>query len=196
MPRKVARQRNYDIPFVGSGLAPVTLGPRERAEVTRILRRSPSPEFMRAYSFMLANYIAHRSAVTNSSPAAVQKRIGAVVRATKTLQKSLRSLSLTERMLIGRLELQRFFRKERCTTLDELYRAIADFLPVMEDALARVATEEKRGRMPAFAERALASGLCQILYEELGAIPKPTKKVKWQSTAKKQKQMKKEKEKN
>jgi hypothetical protein len=173
--RKVARQRSYDIPFVGFGIAPVTLGTRARAAMLTALGRRPSEEFVAAYCYFLASFEAHNKAVVNSSSAAIQRRIGAVISSARALQESLRKLELTDKMLFGKMTRKRFFRSEKYTELNELYERLELFFPVIEDALGVVAMEKKQGRMPAFAERALAQNICRILFEETGDMPTPKK---------------------
>ncbi len=160
MPRKVARQRTYVIPFVGAGLRIQPLDVTKNAAVARALGRSPSKEFMSAYISMLEDYVAYRAAVTSSRAGAVQSRIEAVVNSATALKKSLGKLELTDRMLFG-----------RGAELDALAENIAHFLPMIEESLIKIRKEKKQGRMPAFAERGLASGLCQILHEETGVTP-------------------------
>jgi hypothetical protein len=171
LPRKVARQRSYDISFVGVGIEPAALGKREIDRVARILRRRPSQEFEAAYCHILAVYDAHRKSVSNSNAAAVQRRIRAVVDSAKTLRKSLSKLELTDKMLFGRFADKRFLRKLRYTGLNELSEKLEHFLPVIEEALGIIAKEPKQGRMPAVAAHALAKDLCQILFEETGEVP-------------------------
>jgi hypothetical protein len=108
LPRKVPRQRKYEIPFVGVGIEPMALGKREIDAVARILRRQPSQEFKAVYCHILAVYDAYRKSVSNSNAAAVQRRIGAVVDSAKTLQKSLSKLELTDTTLINRFATQRY----------------------------------------------------------------------------------------
>ena len=67
MPRRVARRRNYDVAFVGTGIKPVTPELRDRDAVRRILGRPPSQEFMDAYDVSVADYIAHRAAISWSA---------------------------------------------------------------------------------------------------------------------------------
>ena len=179
MPRKVAKGRTYDVPFVGIGITPARLSRKQTDEVARILGRDPSPEFMHAYCYKLAVYDAHHKAVTSSTPAAVQKRIGAVVDHAKALQNSLKKLTLTDKMIFGRFADRRFLREQRYAGIGELAETIVHFLPVMEDALTLVTNETKQGRPPAFAEHELASSLCQILFEELGTAPVLTKNGKF-----------------
>ena len=171
LPRKVARQRSYDISFVGVGIEPAALGKREIDRVARILRRRPSGEFEAAYCHILAVYDAHRKSVSNSNAAAVQRRIGAVVDSAKTLQKSLSKLELTDKTFINRFVTRRFLLELKYTGLNELAEKLDHFVPVIEEAIGIVTKESKQGRMPALAERALAKNLCQILFEETGEMP-------------------------
>jgi hypothetical protein len=171
LPRKVARQRGYDVPFVGIGIKPVALGRRETAAVGKALGRSPSREFMAAYCQMLAAYDAHRKAVISSTPAAVQRRIEDVANSARTLQESLRRLTLTDETLFNGAATGRFLRKVRSTGLGELSAKLEHFLPVIEEALGIIKKEPKQGRMSLFADHALAKGLCQILFEETGETP-------------------------
>jgi hypothetical protein len=171
LPRKVARQREYEIPFVGVGIEPMALGKREIDAVARILRRQPSQEFKAAYCHILAVYDAHRKSVSSSNAAAVLRRIRAVVDSAKTLQKSLSKLELTDKTLINRFATQRFLRELKYTGLNELAEKLEHFLPVIEEALGIVAKEPKQGRMPAFAAHALANDVRQIVFEETGKMP-------------------------
>lgn len=175
MPRRVVRQRNYDVPFVGTGIKPVTPELRDRDAVRRILGRPPSQKFMDAYDIEVANYIAHRAAVSRSAPAAVQRRMEAVENGARTLQESLNNLELTDKMLFSQFATKHFLSRQRYTGLDLLSEDISYFLPVIEEAIATVKKEPKRGRMPAYAERALAQSLWQILYEETNAAPTTTR---------------------
>jgi len=171
LPRKVARQKGYDVPFVGTGSATVALGMKETAAIRTALRRAPSQQFMLALSRLLSNYADHREAVTRSTPAAVWRRIKAVVDSTKTFQKTLSDLELTDIVHIDKFYTDRFLRGERRVGLNELAERLEFFLLMAEEALGAIAKEQKQGRMPAFAERALAKGLCQILFEETGEMP-------------------------
>jgi hypothetical protein len=171
LPRKVARQRSYDIPFVGVGIKPVALGKRDIDRVARILGRQPSQEFKAAYCYILAVYDAYRKSVSNSNAAAVQRRIGAVVASARTLQKSLSKLELTDKTLINRFVTRRFLLELKYTGLNELAEKLDHFVPVIEEAIGIVTKESKQGRMPALAEQALAKDLCQILFEETRTTP-------------------------
>jgi hypothetical protein len=57
------------------------------------------------------------------------------------------------------------------TGAEEFEERLGQFIAVFEQARKVVAKELKQGRMPAFAERALAQALCQILFEETGVVP-------------------------
>jgi hypothetical protein len=171
MARKVARQRAYDIPFIGAGITPVRLSRKQSDALARILGRRPSREFMGAYCYLLATYVAYRASVSRSTVAAVHARIERVINAAKTLQNSLNDLELTDRMLFNRVATKYFLRDQPRTHLNELSGGIAYFLPVIEEAQAIIKKEETRGRMPAYAERALARSLCSILFEETGVKP-------------------------
>ena len=171
MPRRVASRRNYDVAFVGTGIKLVTPELRDRDAIRRILGRPPSQEFMDAYDIIVADYIAHRATVSRSGPAAVQRRMEAVENGAKALYKHLNSLELTDKLLFGRSATKRVLSGQRYTELDLLSEALWYFLPVIEEAVANVKKEPKRGRMPAYAERGLARSLCQILYEETKVAP-------------------------
>jgi hypothetical protein len=175
VPRRVARQRNYDVSFVGNGIKSVTPEVRDRDAISRILGRPPSHEFMDAYNTIVTAYIAHRAAVSRSTPAAVQRRMEAVENGAKILQESLNNLELTDKMLFGQSATKRFLSGQRYTELDVLSEAISYFLPVIEEAVSNVKKEPKRGRMPAYAERGLAHSLGQILCEETNVAPTTTR---------------------
>jgi hypothetical protein len=170
VPSQVARPRKYDIPFVGDAIKPVPLDGREKDEIRRTLKRRPSDEFLSAYGTILAYYIAHRATVARSAPAAVQTRLSAVLRGAKALQKDLNDLELVDKMVLSRFATRRFLNNERYV-LGTLAGVLLDFLPEIEEAVAVFNRGEKRGRPPAYAERALASDLCRILYNETGQPP-------------------------
>jgi hypothetical protein len=170
MPRKVARQRGYDTVYVGSNDLRPNLTAREIADVARAIGTQPGAEFLKAYRLILSTYAEYANAVSNSTPAAVQRRCSAVAGSTKALQKALQELQDTDRYLFLDLWTGRSRKGEKYTGLNEMEGTLSRFLPVVMDVLARIDSEPKRGRMPAYAERALARDLAQILFEETGVM--------------------------
>lgn len=126
---------------------------------------------MDAYDTMVADYIAHRAAVSRSAPAAIQRRMEAVKNGAKILQESLSNLELTDKMLFGGSATKRLLSGQRYTELGVLSEAVWYFLPVIEEAISNIKKEPKQGRMPAYAERGLAQSLGHILYEETKVAP-------------------------
>lgn len=173
MPRHVPRERSYDVPFVGAGLATIELKPRQLDAIRRALRNEPSKEFLRAFGVTLSNYEGHRKAVRDSTPAAVQARIKAVVDAAHKLHRALAKLTLTDDLIFSSIWTRRFLQKQEPLPLSphRFEAELPHFLTLATGALQRIEGERKSGAMPAFAQRGLACGVCQILFEETGKLP-------------------------
>jgi hypothetical protein len=171
MKRKVAQQREYDIPFVGINVKTITLNTRQRDTLARLFNGQPSRAFVIAYCYMVGLYVEHKAAVISSTAAAVQKRLEAVADNAKSLQKSLKQLNLTDHTLYDSSMRRGAYRGDPYTTLNQLSYTISHVLPAIKASVARLEKSPKRGRMPAFAEQALAKGLCQLLFEETNVVP-------------------------
>jgi len=171
MPRKITRTRKYDVwGPLGQGVVP-SLPAAARDQIARILGALPSDEFIRAYRDSLGVYTGLAASVTASTPAAVQKRLGAVSSNALALQGALRNLNDTDRMLIARFETMRISLGRRYIGVKRLQENLAEFVPLIKESLEVVSAEPKQGRMPAFAGRSLASSLAEILNDETGRMP-------------------------
>lgn len=166
MPRHVRRTPNYDVSFSGIGIKPVNLTKVSINSIARILDQNPSDTFLTEYAEMVAIYVQYKGAVSKSSPAAVLRRLDAVRRNAQGLQASIAALELTDAMLFGRFAAQRLLRKQNYAELEYLAGVLSAFLPVIKSAVEAISREPRQGRMPAFAEEALAQRLHDILASE------------------------------
>lgn len=78
MPRKIRRNRAYEVVFVGTDFDKPSLGTRDIVSLARILGAAPSTGFVAAYQYILGGFISHAKSVRAATPARVQSRLSAV----------------------------------------------------------------------------------------------------------------------
>lgn len=171
MSRRVPRTRAYDVVFVGKNDHPVDLTTSEIARIGSIVGHHPSSEFVEAYRYLIGSYAGHRLVVANSTAPALRKRFEAVIDASRVLHRRLSSLTPTDLSLYSRYTRLSARRGKETLGIDEYLSMVSQMAPNLHEAIKVLDQEPRRGRMPSFAEQALAKSVAQILFEETKVVP-------------------------
>lgn len=163
MARHIRRELNYDVPFGGVAFKPVTLGATTINALARILGHQPSSKFLNEFAEAVGIYAAYRRVVAVSGPTTIFRRLNKARGHAEALKESLAALELTDSMWFGRFATRRLLRGHEYAELDHVAGVLSAFLPVITSAAEAMSDEAKQGRMPAFAEEALARALRDIL---------------------------------
>lgn len=166
----------YDVSYVG-GVWPDSfeLTQRELADLKKAFQRQPSNIIRRAYALGLFSYVVTTREYAMVTPAKVRARLKIVLRCGESLRKAMDDLETTDRTYIGSFFTRRFLKDLPCFSQNRLLSALNLFLADVGNALKELDAMQRRGAMPAFAERGLARTIALGLYLENNKFPPLTR---------------------
>lgn len=177
----------YDVVRIRrNSIAPYTLSRAVRSELTRAFGSTPSDTFIGDVEMRLGHYLWDREQVRDATPTKVQERIAEVRKQIDALHDAIDHLQDSDWFLIDsavkreRLKNRHTISGNKMMGLLQLYRR-----HVAEAEMRIARTKPKggaKGRMPAYAEEALAVCIADLVQHETGRRPTSTRTRKKEET--------------
>lgn len=131
--------------------------------------------FFADYELCVQSYIQDVANVKETAPAKVKRRIDAVSKNAIALREAITDLEPTDLGLINSFFTTRFLMGEKVVGPNEIIGSLDLFLKDVAAALVALDQLQSKGRIPAFAEQALAAGIARAIYRETGKRPTQTR---------------------
>lgn len=162
----------YFVTAVGS-FRPIELTRDDRITLRDALKHEPSDFMYQGIAFALNTYIVTSRQQQEQSPEKVENRVRRVLAASRELHAAISDLRPSDRIFLG----QYWTPKKDSNSLDE--KQVADialaFSNNVEQATEALNHVERRGAMPAYPARGLASDVAYLLYLERKKRPACTR---------------------